>query len=298
MKKILNFLKESIQQVWLYRFITQPLQHKVGWIILIAMIGSGSYYGPIYYDKFMVMYEEANNGEDDDEDDVQGITFTQVDTHLYTLTGTIKEDDCEKIVPLLPQAFTVILESPGGNLAEGSCIAAHFKLRNVVTVVRNTPVLNDEGKVIYDPGVSTRNDYIKQGMSPEDLDDLRESQGYPKVVCASACGVIFLGGAKRYLVGEVMFGIHGPATPEESLKTMNRRQLETTSYRTASSILRLLEQLGVHESIRLLFIQIPSHSMYWLHPNDFDARPGLITIATNYKNFFGFENSDLEGGLR
>jgi len=298
MKKILNFLKESIQQVWLYKFIVHPMSYKVTWIILIAMIGAGSYYGPIYYDKFMVMYEEANNGEDEDEVNVQGISFTQIDTFLYTLTGTIKEDDCEKIVPLLPDNFTVILESPGGNLAEGSCIAAHFKLRNVVTVVRNTPVLNEDGLVIYDPGASTRQDYIDGGMDPEDIDSLRESQGYPKVVCASACGVIFLGGNKRYLVGNVMFGIHGPATPEEIIGTMNRRQLETTSYRTASSILRLLEQLGVHESIRLLFIQIPSHSMYWLHPNDFPARPGLITLATNYKDFFGMTNSDLEGGLR
>ena len=99
----------------------------------------------------MVLYEEANN-KIEEEENTGGLEFTKIDDQLYTLMGTVKEGDCEKIAPLMPDAFTVILESPGGNLAEGSCLAAHIKLRNVVTVVRGTKVLNELGETIYTPG--------------------------------------------------------------------------------------------------------------------------------------------------
>jgi hypothetical protein len=63
--------------------------------------------------------------------------------------------------------------------------------------------------------------------------------------------------------------------------------------------MRLLKSLGVDdEDLRLLFIQIPNASMYWLHPRDFKVRPALMTIATDYRDFFGVTGSDLEGGLR
>ena len=61
------------------------------------------------------------------------------------MTGNIAVDDCEKIVPLLPKddiPFTVILESPGGSLFDGICLAAHLKHRNVVTVVASKLVWN------------------------------------------------------------------------------------------------------------------------------------------------------------
>ena len=204
-----------------------------------------------------------------------------MDDFLYTLTGSVGDGDCDRISPLMPSDFTLILESPGGNLAEGSCLAAHIKLRNVVTVVRDTPVMNSEGKIIYAPG---------EVGAELGIDHLKD-----KVVCASACGLLFLGGDRRYLMGDVWFGIHGPGTPAEFISRMNPMQAESGAYRTASNLLGLLERLGVEDpEVRKLFVQIPNQTMYWLKPGDFEIKPNLIKLATNYVNFWGLTTAILD----
>ena len=240
-----------------------------------------------WYNDYMILYIEANKDKTEEEDNKEtGLVFTKIDQNLYTLVGSVLEGDCERIVPDLPSSFTVILESPGGSLSEGSCLAAHFKLRDVITVVRATEVFNENGKVIYTPGTVNLN-------SENTKDSMKD-----KSMCASACGLLFLAGDKRYLIGDVYFGIHGPRTPLESIGKMNPTALEASAYRTAAALLKLLDRLGVNESLRLLFIQIPSASMYWLHPRDFAAKPALVTIATNYKDFWSYSASNAEAALK
>jgi hypothetical protein len=206
----------------------------------------------------------------------QGLKFEKIGDGLYTLTGNVRDGDCEKIVPEMPQQFAVILESPGGSLSEGMCLASHIKLRDVITVVRDTPVINELGKIIYEPGLIS-----KEG----------------KVICASACGLLFLGGDRRHLIGNVFFGIHGPRTPEEMLPQIHKRTLEAQAYQTSVVLLRLLERLGVEDSqVRMAFLAIPSTSMYWLNPRDFKAKPELVGLATDYKNFWGLTISRLGVG--
>jgi len=240
-----------------------------------------------WYNDYMILYIEANKDKTEEEANKEtGLVFTKIDQNLYTLVGSVLEGDCERIVPDLPSSFTVILESPGGSLSEGSCLAAHFKLRDVITVVRATEVFNENGKVIYTPGTVNLN-------SENTKDSMKD-----KSMCASACGLLFLAGDKRYLIGDVYFGIHGPRTPLESIGKMNPTALEASAYRTAAALLKLLDRLGVNESLRLLFIQIPSASMYWLHPRDFAAKPALVTIATNYKDFWSYSASNAEAALK
>ena len=279
-KKILNYIKESFPVRMLVKLVKNPILIVV--IVLLTMLAKDQVVE--WYDEYMVLYEEANN-KIAEEENSGGLVFAKIDHNLYTLTGTVKAKDCEKIAPLMPDAFTVILESPGGNLAEGSCLAAHIKLRNVVTVVRNTKVLNELGEIIYSPGMNKSED------SPDYMKD--------KSICASACGLLFLAGDKRYLIGDVYFGIHGPGTPPGSMDGASPGAIESSAFRTSSSLLKLLKSLGVEdEGIRLLFIQIPNASMYWLHPRDFKVRPALVSIATDYRDFFGTTGSDLEGGMR
>ena len=160
-----------------------------------------------------------------------------------------------------------------------------MKLRNVVTVVRSTPVMNQLGEMIYTPGTN----------ADENTPDFMKG----KSVCASACGLMFLAGDKRYLIGDVYFGIHGPGTPPGSMNGANSAAIESSAFRTASSLLQLLKSLGVEdEGLRMLFIQIPNATMYWLHPRDFEVKPGLVRIATDYRDFFGTTGSDPEGGMR
>ena len=282
MKKIFNFIKELLLIRLLIKLITNPIL-----LVIVVMVVAISQDQVIqWYDDYMVLYEEANN-KIEEEENSQGLIFTKIDDKLYTLMGTVKEGDCEKISPEMPPAFTVILESPGGNLAEGSCLAAHIKLRNVVTVVRDDIVLNELGETIYSPG------------SNLDIDENTPDYMKGKSICASACGLMFLAGDKRYLMGEVYFGIHGPGTPPGSMNGASPAAIESSAFRTASSLMKLLKSLGVEdEGLRLLFIQIPNATMYWLHPRDFEVRPALITIATDYRDFFGTTGSDLEGGLR
>ena len=282
MKKIFNFIKELLLIRLLIKLITNPIL--LVCIVLAVAISKDQVVE--WYDAYMVLYEEANN-KIEEEENTQGLVFTKIDDKLYTLMGTVKEGDCEKIAPEMPDAFTVILESPGGNLKDGSCIAAHIKLRDVVTVVRDSIVLNELGETIYEPG------------SNLDIDENTPDYMRGKSICASACGLMFLAGDKRYLMGEVYFGIHGPGTPPGSMNGASPAAIESSAFRTASSLMKLLKSLGVEdEGLRLLFIQIPNATMYWLHPRDFEVRPALITIATDYRDFFGTTGSDLEGGLR
>jgi len=145
----------------------------------------------------------------------------------------------------------------------------------VNTVVRNTPVYNEENKIIYQPGL------IDSGDKPEGT-----------VMCASACGLLFLAGDSRYLIGDVFLGIHGPSTPPGS-GPKNPQQAEQQILQTASKLLDLLEELGVEDpDVRQLFIQIPSYTMYWLKPTEFQLREGLINIATHYRDFWGYTGSN------
>lgn len=282
MNKILNYIKQSFLGRTVSYLIRNPFLIVV--IILLGVVGHDK--GVQWYDEYMVLYEEANN-KIEEEENTGGLEFKKIDDQLYSLMGTVKEGDCEKIAPLMPEAFTVILESPGGNLADGSCLAAHMKLRNVVTVVRGTKVLNELGETIYMPGSNTEFD----DNTPDYMKD--------KSICASACGLMFLAGDKRYLIGDIYFGIHGPGTPPGSMNGASSSAIEASAFRTASSLMKLLKSLGVQdEKLRLLFIQIPNATMYWLHPRDFEASPGLVTIATDYRNFYGTTGSDLEGGMR
>jgi hypothetical protein len=282
MKKIFTFIKELL----LIRLLIKLIMNPILLVCIVLAVAISKDQVVEWYDDYMVLYEEANNKVEEEENS-QGLIFTKIDDKLYTLMGTVKEGDCEKIAPEMPDAFTVILESPGGNLKDGSCIAAHIKLRNVVTVVRDSPVLNELGEVIYSPG------------SNIDIDENTPDYMKDKSLCASACGLIFLAGDKRYLIGEVYFGIHGPGTPPGSMNGASPAAIESSAFRSASSLMKLLKSLGVaDEDLRLLFIQIPNASMYWLHPRDFEVRPALMTIATDYRDFFGITGSDLEGGMR
>ena len=62
-----------------------------------------------------------------------------------------------------------------------------------------------------------------------------------KSICASACGLIFLAGDKRYLIGDVYFGIHGPGTPPGSMNGASPGAIEASAFRTASSLMKLLK---------------------------------------------------------
>jgi hypothetical protein len=279
-KKILNFIKQS----FIGRTVSYLFRNPAIVVVIVLLVVVGKNQAVEWYDEYMVLYTEANN-KIEEEENSNGLVLTKIDESLYTLMGTVEEGDCEKISPQMPQSFTLILESPGGNLAEGSCLAAHIKLRDVVTVVRNSKVLNEFGEEIYTPGTNI----------DENTPDFMKG----KSICASACGLLFLAGDKRYLVGDVYFGIHGPGTPPGSMNGASPAAIESSAFRTSSSLMKLLKSLGVEdEDLRLLFIQIPNATMYWLHPRDFKVRPALITIATDYRDFFGTTGSDLEGGMR
>jgi predicted lipoprotein with Yx(FWY)xxD motif len=233
---------------------------EIRYALAILLIASDALVGGMLYAGVSFKAEEEVVEE-------TGLVFTKLTETLYSLTGSVAAGDCEKIVPELPTqgAFTVILESPGGSLNDGACLASHFKIRDVVTVVRDTPVLNENGEVLYQP------DYDGDG----------------KVMCASACSLMFLGGDMRFLVGDVWLGIHAPRTPDGG--GISAAALEASAYRTAAALLKLLEDLGVtDEEVRSLFIRVPAASMYFLNPKDFDGMPALVMLATNYIDFHDF----------
>lgn len=282
LRNIFRFIAIAFTSTWIYKTVIKLIKNPLMLVLVLAVVGLSFNQGRMYYTDFMVEYKRLNSEKQAKEDDKSdNLKFTKIDDFLYTLTGSVGEGDCDRIAPDMPSDFTLILESPGGNLAEGSCLAAHIKLRNVVTVVRDTKVLNADGKVIYTPGT------IGEELG---IDHLKN-----KVVCASACGLLFLGGDKRYLIGDVWFGIHGPGTPQEFINRVNPAQAESGAYRTASNLLGLLERLGVEDpEVRKLFVQIPNQTMYWLHPRDFKAKPNVIKLATNYVNFWGLTTATLD----
>jgi hypothetical protein len=243
-------------------------------ILILIALAAASVAGYEYTQRNMDIKEEVV------EEEPEGLVFKQLDGHLYSLTGRVNPGDCEKLAPQFPDQFVVILESPGGSLADGMCIASHFKLRKVVTVVRDTPYLSSDGEVLYEPGLANT------------LDDSK------KVVCASSCSLLFLGGDRRYLIGKVWFGIHGPSIPAETLRKISKAAIVQSSYQNAGQLLKLLKKLGVDdEAVRSAFIMIPGSSMYWLNPRDFKGNPALAKLATHYRNFWGFTASDPLRGM-
>jgi hypothetical protein len=281
-RNIFKFIFVAFASTWICKSIAKLIKNPLMLVLTLAVVGLSFNQGRMYYNDFMVEYKRLNSEKQEKEDDTSdNLKFTKLDEFLYSLTGSVGEGDCDRIVPDMPESFTLVLESPGGNLAEGSCLAAHIKLRNVVTVVRDTPIMNADGKIIYTPGL------VGEEL---ELDHLKE-----KTVCASACGLMFLGGDRRYLIGEVWFGIHGPGTPPELLGKINPLQAESSAYRTASNLLGLLERLGVEDpEVRKLFVQVPNQTMYWVHPRDFKAKPNIIKLATNYVNFWGLTTATLD----
>lgn len=279
----LNYVKESpklfyefVSDLILVRFIKWIFTNKIAFIVTVIIIAIGYTQGKEVLEWYKEEYERAN-AEKVEEDLGPGMEFTMIEQGLYTMTGQIQQGDCNRIVKDFPSTthFTVILESPGGNLAEGSCLASHLKLRDVNTVVRNTPVYNELNKIIYEPGT----------VGGEENKDNR-------VICASACGLLFLAGDSRYLIGDVWLGIHGPSTPPGA-GPMTPQQAESGMLQTASQLLDLLEGLGVSDpETRRLFIQIPGHTMYWVKPSEFHLRKGLVTLATHYRNFWGLTASN------
>ena len=263
---------DSFKNSFIFKWAKWIIKHPILSVIIIVLLGIVGQQSEKYIKFYVNEYHRLNYGDKKEENVATGLTFTQIGDNLYTLTGSVGADDCKKIVPLMPDTFTLILESPGGNLAEGSCIASHLKIRNVTTVLRATPMLNEEGKEIYTPGAA---------MKALGYDD-------GNAMCASACSLFFLAGDTRYLIGNVYLGIHGPSTPPEYIGKMSPQQLESSAFKTASALLQLVERLGVDPSLRLLFIQIPGNTMYWVNPNDFSVRPALVTVATNYRDFWGF----------
>ena len=251
------------------------------WLLIISFFLLAVLGGNVYWFATHSVVEDnfrhAPNFEDPNKDVPPPLVWKQIGPHLYTLTGMIAVDDCERIVPEIPKddhPFTVILESPGGSLADGACLAGHLKIRNVVTVVRNTPVINEDGEVLYTPG--------KIGLVGDPDPD-------GKVICASSCTLIFLAGDNRYLIGDVWIGIHGPKTPDTHIDTISKRALESSSYRTSAAIMMMLDQLGITDNaIKYMFVQIPATSMYWLNTKDWEYKPELKYLATHYKNFWGF----------
>ena len=213
-----------------------------------------------------------------EEEELGHLTLTQIKPNLFTLTGDVGVGDCEKIVPQLPttEPFTVILESPGGSLYDGICLAAQFKLRNVITVIRDTAVLDEDGTVLYDPGM-----YTEVGINSFD------ETGEAKVICASSCSLMFMGGDERYLIGNVFLGIHSPRSADGS-------GTEAAAYATAAGLMQFLEHnIGIESNdLRRLFITIPANTIYNFNPAHIEQSPWLLGLATHYYNFWGFSGVD------
>ena len=154
LKRFCIFVGSAIASTWIYNILVRLIRNPLLMVLILLIMGLSFNQGRMYYNDFMVEYKRLNSEKQEEEDDTSdNLKFTKLDEFLYSLTGSVGEGDCDRIVADMPSDFTLILESPGGNLAEGSCLAAHIKLRNVVTVVRYTKVLNAEGKVVYTPGI-------------------------------------------------------------------------------------------------------------------------------------------------
>lgn len=244
----------------------------VGVVVLFIAFGAG----------ISALLGQAQELKVEEESQTGNLTLTLLKPNLYSLTGGVGVGDCDKIVPQLPTTgvFTVILESPGGSLGDGICLAAHFKARNVITVIRDTQVLDENGTILYNPGHNT------------DLSNSLAEEGRERVViCASACSLLFLGGDERYLIGDVYLGIH---SPRSSSPSGDSAASEAGAYQTAAQLLQFLQEGLFIESddLRRMFISVPAASMYYLNPKHFEEAPWLMQLATNYNSFFGFTGTN------
>ena len=76
---------------------------------------------------------------------------------------------------------------------------------------------------------------------------------------------------------------------------MHPRQAESSAYRTAANLLGLLESLGVDDpDVRILFVQVPNQTMYWLHLRDFAAKTKHYQTSNKLCKLLGLTTANLD----
>lgn len=204
---------------------------------------------------------------------------TVVNPTNYILDGDIGQGSCDKVKVAVDKNYkstlgtiNFILNSPGGMVVEGLCIANYVKFRNGNTVVSNTE-FKDKNIVVFDPRLFKKTD--------------REV-----ITCASACTYIFVAGTKRTLQGNVNFGIHNSAVPAQLLPFYAPAELEFSSTLSAGILERALTRYKVLDpDLREMFFKVPNSTIYLLRPEHFQKREALKLIATDYIDFFGYNSN-------
>mgnify|MGYP000542292097 CR=1 FL=1 len=111
-KNIFKFIFVAFASTWICKSLAKLIKNPLMLVLTLAVVGLSFNQGRMYYNDFMVEYKRLNSEKQEKEDDTSdNLKFTKLDEFLYSLTGSVGEGDCDRIVPDMPDSFTLVLES-------------------------------------------------------------------------------------------------------------------------------------------------------------------------------------------
>lgn len=212
-------------------------------------------------------------------------------TTIFVVDGPIEVGDAEKFKKVWDAegydafSYTVALDSPGGNLAEGILLGEFFRQKKVKTAVAK---------------------YSPKPPLQDDTEYRFNAQELPGANCFSACALAFLGGVERSVEEDAKIGFHQFAGKFNDTSNISHAELETSTQSISALVSSYIRRMGAKQELFEVMSSTPPNEMYVLTENeltDFGVTPTdrftdfvlkakngeIVASAVNPRNARGLE---------
>jgi hypothetical protein len=168
------------------------------------------------------------------------------------IKGNIEVGDYQKLRKLVETdedyfIHSIILFSPGGNVAEAIKIGRLIRALNLETSI--------------------------PGRDPELKDLLPSDVSKDNYMCASACFLVFVAGVQRtiYFGEEPILGVHRPSLTDDDLIALSADDAIASARQVRALIEGYLKEMDVPEKYSDLMFSVPKEQIRWIGNVDFES---------------------------
>lgn len=168
---------------------------------------------------------------------------------IFVVDGVIEVGDAEKFKKAWEAeaydafSYSVALDSPGGNLAEGIELGEFFRKENVTTVVAK---------------------YSPKPPLQEEWEYSAYAERIPGAECHSACALAFMGGLERTVDEDSKIGFHQFAGKDGNRNGVSHSELETSTQSVSAIVSSYLRRMGAKQELFEVMSITPPNEMYVL----------------------------------
>lgn len=210
---------------------------------------------------------------------------------IFVVDGVIEAGDAEKFKKAWDAeaydafSYSVALDSPGGNLAEGIELGEFFRKKNLTTVVAK---------------------YSPKPPLQEEWEYSANAERIAGAKCYSACALAFMGGVDRSVEDDSKIGFHQFAGKFNETSNISHAELETSTQSISALISSYLRRMGAKQELFEVMSSTLPNEMYVLNEKelmDFGVTPSdkfsafvlkaksgeIVASAVNPRNTRGLE---------